>query len=170
MHRATLLIAAGLASLSTACATKTPGIAMTASDFDLNPLVGVWRGSYSNPQTGRTGTVAFTLRAGESSATGNVVMIPRADSLLTAEDREMVNNVAESRSVLNISFIRKEGGSVNGTLDPYRSPDCDCIVRTNFQGVFTDAATIQGTFTVVPTKPGSSISTGTWKVTRVKKL
>jgi hypothetical protein len=154
-----------------ACATKPPGIELTASDFDLQPLVGVWRGNYTNPQAGRQGTIAFTLRAGESSASGNVVMIPKADSLLTAEEREMVSDVGPTgRSVIPIHFIRKEGGHLTGTLDPYRAPDCDCMVNTTFQGVFADANTIQGTFTTVPSKPGSTVTSGTWKVTRVKKL
>ena len=160
MQRPTLIIAA-LAASTVACATKPPGIALTSSDFDLQPLVGVWRGDYSNPQTGRRGTIAFSLRAGESFASGNVVMIPKPDSLLTAEERELASDVPSTgRSVIPIHFIRKEGGSLNGTLDPYRAPDCDCIVTTTFQG----------TFTTVPSKAGTSITSGTWRVTRVKRL
>jgi hypothetical protein len=171
MRRATLLLAAGLAVSTVACASKTPGIELTSSDFDLNPLVGVWRGNYTNPQAFRTGTIGFSLRAGESFASGNVVMIPKADSLLTAEEREMLNGESPTgRAVIPIRFIRKEGGSLTGTLDPYRAPDCDCMVTTTFQGTFTDSGTIAGTFTTVPSKPGSTITSGTWKVTRVKKL
>jgi hypothetical protein len=171
MRATPIIAAAALAASAIACATKTPGIELTASDFDLNPLVGVWRGNYSNPATGRAGTIAFSLRAGESFASGNVVMIPKADSLLTSEEREMVSDVPSAgRSVLSMKFIRKEGGTLHGTLDPYRAPDCDCLVNTTFEGSFTDANTIQGTFTVVPSKAGSTITSGTWKVMRVKKL
>jgi len=170
MQRATLIIAA-LAASTIACATKPPGIALTSSDFDLQPLVGVWRGDYSNPQTGRKGTIAFSLRAGESFASGNVVMIPKPDSLLTPEERELASDVPSTgRSVIPIHFIRKQGGNLNGTLDPYRAPDCDCMVTTTFQGSFTDARSIQGTFTTVPSKAGSAITSGTWRVTRVKRL
>jgi len=166
-----LVLIAGLAAAVIGCATKTPGIELTSSDFDLNPLVGVWRGDYSNPQTGRRGTIAFSLRAGESFASGNIVMIPKPDSLLTPEERELVSDVpATGRSVLSIHFVRKQGGNLNGTLDPYRAPDCDCIVNTTFQGSFADERTIQGTFTTVPSKAGTSITTGTWKVVRVKRL
>jgi hypothetical protein len=169
--RSVTLINAGLATLVISCARKPPGIELTSSDFDLQPLVGVWRGDYSNPQTGRRGTVAFSLRAGESFASGNVVMIPKPDSLLTPEERELVSDVPSTgRSVLSIHFLRKEGGSLNGTLDPYRAPDCDCIVTTTFQGSFTDERTIQGTFTTVPSKAGTTITSGTWRVTRVKRL
>jgi hypothetical protein len=173
MQRVALLIVSVIAVSAVSCtpAAKQPDTNVTASDFDLNPLVGVWRGSYTNPTAGRTGTIAFTLRAGESNATGNVVMIPKPDSLLTAEERELLSeSPPQSRAVLPIHFIRKQGGNVTGTLDPYRSPDCDCIMATTFQGTFTDATTIEGTFTNVPSRAGSSITTGTWKVTRVKKL
>lgn len=171
MQRAKLIIATALSALMLACATKPPETELSASDFDLTPLVGVWRGKFNSSQTGRSGIVAFTLRAGERSAKGNVIMIPRPDSLLTPEEREALENVANpGRSVVPITFIRKEGGKMNGTLDPYRAPDCDCVVTTTFEGTFTDANTIQGTYTTVPSKAGASVTGGTWMVTRVKKL
>ena len=171
MRRATLQIATVLVSFTIGCAGKQPGIGVSASDFDLEPLVGIWRGSYSNPLTGRNGTIAFSLRAGESFASGSVVMIPRADSLLTPEERELLSEEKPSgRTVLSIKFIRKEGGSLNGTLNPYRSPDCDCTVNTTFEGTFKDAATLEGTFTTVPSRAGATVTAGTWRVARVKKL
>jgi hypothetical protein len=170
MQRAALIIA-GLAASVIACATRPPGTQLTSSDFDLQPLVGVWRGDYGNPQNGRRGTIGFTLRAGESAASGNVVMIPKPDSLLTPEEREVVSEMpATGRQVIPIRFIRKEGGSLTGTLNPYHSPDCDCTVSTTFQGSFVDATTIQGTFTVVPSRAGATITSGTWNVKRVKRL
>lgn len=171
MQRVKLVIAALLSASTFGCATTPPGTEISSSDFDLLPLVGVWRGNFNSSQTGRAGTIAFTLRAGESSAKGNVVLIPRPDSLLTPEEREALENVASAgRAVVPITFIRKEGGSLNGTLDPYRAPDCDCMVTTTFEGTFTDASTIAGTYTTVPSKAGSSVTSGTWKVTRVKRL
>jgi hypothetical protein len=171
MQRATLILAAALSAFTVACASTPPGIEVSSQDFDLNPLVGVWRGSSTSVQTGRSGTIAFTLRAGESSATGNVMFIQRPDSLLTPEEREALENIpAGGRAVVPIRFIRKQGGSLTGTLDPYRAPDCDCIVTTTFEGTFADANTIQGTFTTVPSKAGASVTSGKWKMTRVKKL
>ena len=154
---------AALASSTTACASHPPETELSSSDFDLNPLVGEWRGEYSNPEAGRSGTIAFTLRAGESSASGKVVMIPgKADSLASAQ--------AMARSVINIQFMRKEGNKVTGTLDPYRDPQCDCTVTTNFEGAFANARTIEGTFTTVPSKTGANVTGGKWKVTRVRRL
>jgi hypothetical protein len=159
-----VLTLAGVAVLGGACAAgKPPETEVTASDFDLEPLVGEWRGDYTNPGAGRSGTIAFRLRAGESSATGKVVLIPgKADTLVAA--------AAMARSVINISFMRKEGNKVTGTLDPYIDPACACRVTTNFEGSFKDARTIEGTFTTVPAQSGAQITGGRWKVTRVKRL
>jgi hypothetical protein len=159
-----VLVFAGIAGSAAGCASRSPEIELTSSDFDLNPLVGEWRGSYTNPAAGRSGTIAFTLRAGESSASGNVIMIPNSahDSLAT--------DAALARSVLKISFIRKQGRKVAGNLDPFRDPECGCQVTTTFEGDFTDANTIEGSFTTVPIQSGANVTGGKWKVTRVKRL
>jgi hypothetical protein len=171
MKRLAFISALGAAASIMGCASNPPSTQVTASDFDLNPLVGEWRGNYSSAETGRTGTVAFTLRAGESSASGNVVMIPRPDSMLTTADQALVTNIeSPGRTLLKIHFLRKEGGNLSGTLDPYSDPDCGCPVTTTFQGTFKDARTIEGTFSTVPSQPGRSVTGGTWKVTRVKRL
>jgi hypothetical protein len=173
MPRVSSIFAASVTACTIACtaASKAPEIGVTDRDFDLNPLVGEWRGAYSSTETGRSGTIAFTLRAGESSASGNVVMIPRADSLLTEAERDLVTNVSTpGREVLKIHFIRKEGGNLSGTLDPYRDPECACPVTTTFQGSFSDARTIEGTFTTVPSVAGRNVTGGKWKVTRVRRL
>jgi hypothetical protein len=171
MKRLAYICAASVAGSLIACASNPPSTQVTASDFDLNPLVGEWRGNYSSAETGRTGTIAFTLRAGESSASGNIVMIPRPDSMLTPAEQELVSNVATpGRSVLKIHFLRKEAGNLSGTLDPYTDPDCGCLVATTFQGTFKDARTIEGTFNTVPSQPGGRVTGGKWKVTRLKRL
>jgi hypothetical protein len=165
MNRFIVVLAlAGIAVSATGCASgPPPKTEMSSSDFDLNPLVGEWHGDYTNPEAGRSGTIAFTLRAGESSASGKVVMIPgKADSLASA--------AAMARSVINIKFMRKEGNKVTGTLDPYRDPQCDCTVTTNFEGTFTDARTIEGSFTTVPSRTGANVTGGKWKVTRQRRL
>jgi hypothetical protein len=160
----TALAVAGVAASAAGCASRPPEIELTSSDFDLNPLVGVWRGEYTNLTAGRSGTIAFTLRAGEAAASGNVVMIPSSghDSLSSP--------AAVERSVLKIRFIRKEGRKVTGSLDPFHDPNCGCRVVTTFEGAFTDSRTIEGTFTTVPVEAGPRVTGGKWKVTRVKRL
>jgi hypothetical protein len=166
----TLVVAIVGATLASAgCATRQPEIELTSNDFDLNPLVGEWKGNYSSNETGRNGTIAFTLRAAELAASGNVVMLPRADSSFAANHAPVDPSVPNTREVLTIHFVRKEGSNVVGTLDPYRDPLCACQVTTTFQGSFRDRSTIEGTYRTVPAS-GSKVTGGTWKVTRVKRL
>ena len=167
MHRFSWIVAVVVVGSTIACASKPREIPISSSDFDLNPLLGEWHGAYKGGETGRSGTIAFTLRAGEANASGNVVMIPQS----AGSDAAGVDaSQAAGRQVLTIHFVRKEGGSVTGTLDPYSDPECGCSVNTTFLGAFTDARTIEGTYTTVPSKPGTGVTTGTWKVTRLRRL
>jgi len=172
MKRLTLVVAVAGATLAIAgCASRQqPEIELTSSDFDLNPLVGEWRGNYSSTETGRNGTIAFTLRAAESVASGNVVMLPRADSSFQANHAPVDPSIPNTREVLTIHFVRKEGSNVVGTLDPYRDPECACQVITTFQGAFRDRGIIEGIYTTVPANSAGKATSGNWKVTRVKKL
>ena len=171
MKRLTFVVAvAGVALAIAGCASRQPEIELTSSDFDLNPLVGEWRGDYSSTETGRNGTIAFTLRAAELAASGNVVMLPRADSSFGANHAPVDPSIPNTREVLTIHFVRKEGSNVVGTLDPYRDPECACQVTTTFQGAFRDRSTIEGIYTTTPATSGGKVTSGKWKVTRVKKL
>jgi hypothetical protein len=172
MKRLNFVVAVAGATLAIAgCASqRQPEIELTSSDFDLNPLVGEWRGNYSSTETGREGTIAFTLRAAESAASGNVVMLPRRDSSFEANHAPIDPSIPNIREVLTIHFVRKEGSNVVGTLDPYRDPSCACQVSTTFQGAFRDRGTIEGIYTTVPATSGPRVTSGKWKVTRIKKL
>ena len=170
MKRLTFVLAAAVVTLAApGCASRKPEIEITSSDFNLNPLVGEWRGTYNSSETQRSGTIAFTLRAGESAASGNVVMLPHTDA--SAANQAAVDpSVIAGRQVLTIHFVRKEGSNVVGTLDPYLDPECACQVSTTFQGEFRGSGSIEGTYTTVPSRPGGGVSTGRWRVTRVKRL
>ena len=172
MKRLTFVVAVAGATLAIAgCAPRhQPEIALTSSDFDLNPLVGEWRGNYSSTETRRNGTIAFTLRAAELAASGNVVMLPRADSSFASNHAPVDPSIPNTREVLTIHFVRKEGSNVVGTLDPYRDPECACQVTTTFQGAFRDRSTIEGIYTTTPATSGGRVTSGKWKVNRVKKL
>jgi hypothetical protein len=163
-------LAALLAVVVIACTPKAPAIEVMSGDFDLNPLVGQWQGTYRNTETGRAGTIAFTLRAGETAAFGRVIMMPHsADSSATpSADAAAVANAG--RQALTISFVRKEGGRLVGTLDPYLDPECKCTANTSFQGSFVDAGTIEGTFTTAGRATDRAPTHGTWKVIRLRKL
>lgn len=174
MKRTTGIIAAAAAGvLALGCHLRPPTTEVTASDFDLTPLVGKWTGEYNSEDTGRSGDISFVLRAGEVSAFGIVQMVAREPETAAAPaDRMLVNNrlSVPTKQVLTIHFVRKQGKGVVGLLDPYTDPDCACRVTTSFQGVFTDSGTIEGTFTTISSELAHITSGGQWKVTRAKRL
>jgi hypothetical protein len=55
------------------------------------------------------------------------------------------------------------GGTITGTLEPYVSPDCECVVTTTFTGHIA-GDTIDGIF--VTRMPSGLLLEGAWQVTR----
>jgi hypothetical protein len=161
------------AALLTACASRPTPVPVMGLTSDLNALVGEWSGDYSNPETGRSGSIAFSLKAGKDTAVGSVVMVPgdnRQQITMGAPvDRPAVRTsvAAGSSEVLTIRFVRMEGSHLVGTLDTYRDPDCGCELTTTFHGQFTDAGTITGTFTSTGSTVGHLPSSGRWTVKRI---
>lgn len=161
------------AALFAACASPPTPVPVIGPTSDLNALVGEWSGDYSNPETGRSGSIAFSLKAGKDTAVGSVVMLPRDSKQQMAmgvpADRPVVKTpvAAGSSEVLTIRFVRMEGSHLVGTLDKYRDPDCGCELTTTFHGQFTDAGTITGTFTSTGSAMGHLPSSGRWTVKRI---
>ncbi|MGB2716571.1 MAG: hypothetical protein WBC51_20475 [Vicinamibacterales bacterium] len=131
------------------CATTGPPIPVTASRAEFDALVGEWDGTYSSRDTRRSGSIWFKLIAGEDHAHGDVLM--------TARDRQMAftRNRPDPRSqarpdgatqVLSIRFVRAADGMVDGRLEPYWDPDCECEARTIFRGRLLENR-LEGTFT-----------------------
>jgi len=161
-----------IAAAGLGCTLREPAIELRASDFDLNPLVGQWNGEYSSEETGRRGEISFTLQAGETEASGGVVMSARPGiENIVAPDRPVAMGVIAppARQLLTIHFVRKEGSAVVGLLDPYVDPDCACRVSTSFEGNFVNSRTIEGSYTTMSSELSHSTSRGNWKVTRIKR-
>lgn len=161
-----------IAALALGCALRESTIKLSASDLDLNPLVGEWVGEYSSEETGRNGEISFTLNAGEVEASGSVLMSPRANvPNVVTPDRSMTIGIvtAAPKQLLTIHFVRKEGSAVNGLLDPYTDPDCACRVSTSFQGNFVNSRTIEGTYTTLGSELSHTPSHGKWKVALLKR-
>jgi hypothetical protein len=174
MKTSKTFIAVASAALLSACASHPTPIPVISPQSNLSALVGDWSGEYSSTETGRSGSISFKLQAGKDTAFGSVIMVPRAQDGVPASgvapvDRPMVKGMAAQSAgeLITIRFVRMEGNHVVGTLDPDRDPDCGCQLTTTFQGEFTNANTIDGTFHTV----GSGIShipaSGRWKVERV---
>jgi len=159
-------LAFAAASFAWACASSNPAPPVPVEGTDLSKLSGRWVGEYSSTDTGRTGSIVFELRPGDKVAHGDVLMKPKPDASATAQGGTSAQ-LASMPQILNINFVSATGGTLRGTMDPYRDPTCDCQVQTTFVGRL-NGDTIEGTFTTTPQGAGS-ITTGRWKMTKEKK-
>ena len=151
-----------LAVVLTACAGAT-AFPIQGPQADLSSLAGDWRGTYASPDLGREGTIWFTLVEGENHAHGDVRMTPRG-RVAPYEAYDVVNGRTHQPPVfLSIRFVYISSSDVDGVLDPYWDPDCECVATTTFRGQ-RDGNRLQGTFeTRLMT---GTIVTGRWRADR----
>ncbi len=161
--RSRIVVATGILALVGGCHYQGTPVPI-AGDTQL--LSGEWDGTYSSEQTGRSGTIVFSLKAGTDSAFGDVWMIPRRP--------DYVQNPGgvpeESRSdrmlarPLRIAFVRCAEGEVTGRLDPYEDPETGDRIFTTFEGRL-EGKQFKGRFSSLY-QPSGMRATGTWSVTR----
>ena len=133
---------------------------------DIAQLRGEWRGDYSSAQSGRSGTIIFHLDATSDTAHGDVLMVP-PDPIGPQPDPGNVPKGMPSRpQPLTISFVRAAGGGITGRLDPYRDPECGCLLTTTFTGRVTGDV-VEGTFVSFHQEMGRKTE-GRWRAQRVK--
>ncbi len=155
--------------LNWSCSSIIQPVSVKGEEADLALLTGEWKGEYYSKSLGRGGSIEFKLIAGENSASGEVIMIPRGSQIpfqpisRTGEPRA----AARSLEVLKISFVQISKGRVSGKLDPYWDPDNKVTLLTFFDGVLK-GDTIEGTFRSRREESGFFYH-GQWKVTRVSK-
>ncbi len=166
--------AAGLTCLllTPACASApppAPGFSVSGSAADLKKLEGRWEGDYASAATGRSGTIVFEFRSGDT-AYGDVVMMPKGAALPVrpAKPRSAAaDTLRDMPQVLTIRFARASEGALLGDLAPYIDPDCECETTTSFNGRMNAAGdAIEGTFTSTQTREGGRRAVGQWKVVR----
>jgi hypothetical protein len=126
-------------------------------------LVGRWVGEYSSTETGRSGSITFTLEAGRDTAAGDVLMVPANIEIPPANVRTDDPNYRSPR-VIRISFVRCEGNEVTGWLEPYPDPDTGEKTATTFEGLIKGDK-LEGKFTSYLELSGRRRS-GNWTVTR----
>lgn len=163
--RGVLMLALALALAG--CGWRRTPVPVISDTGSTGLLVGSWAGEYSSTQTGRSGGISFELASEKDTAYCDLVMSPSIQSLRIGA------NTTEGPTVrtlpvtepLKLRFIRLGEGKVTGTLEPYKDPDCGCLVTTTFEGKFSGSNTIVGTY--VTTGFGFHKETGgRWKVTR----
>jgi hypothetical protein len=163
-HRALLISLVTALTLSAGCAVAPSPVPMLGPQQDIAEIAGEWTGYYHGEDSHRTGSISLSLKAGDTTAFGDIVMVPRAYERHEWERGSTVAMTPLPR-VLEIMFVRVTHGRVSGVLDPYMDPDCDCLVVTTFTGRLTRGNTIQGDFTtrIVGT---AYINVGRWEVKR----
>jgi len=134
----TLIMVAALA----ACGGTQRDVAVEGNDTELVKLAGDWTGSYKGKESGREGTLSFSLQLGRHIADGQVMM--------------------GGTTPLKIEFVQVKGGQLKGTIAPYTDPNCSCQVETSFLGNISGTR-VSGMF---ETKIGQTgqIQTGEWTV------
>lgn len=80
MKTSKLFVAVIAAVLLAGCASRPAPVPVIGPRSDLSALVGDWSGEYNSPETGRSGSIAFTLKSGKDTAFGRVVMVPKAQN------------------------------------------------------------------------------------------
>lgn len=159
-------VATFLALALSACGASRSPVPLVGPSADIKPLAGEWAGDYSSAESGRSGSITFTLRAAGDSAFGDVVMVPAAwgQPLRPWRDQNVAGaNQPPASTVLTIHFVRVEHGHVSGTLDPYADPQTGVRLLTTFNGEL-NGNTIAGTYTT--RLPSGNTQTGRWTVQR----
>jgi hypothetical protein len=156
---------AGLLAVFAACRYQPTVVPLRGSASDVGALAGQWDGEYSSSESMRSGTITFTVRAGSDTAYGDVMMMPRLGQAIVAADAASQQHLehASTAEAVRITFVQVKGGIVEGTLEPYVAPDCQCVVSTVFRGTVAGDH-IDGTFT---TRGDQGMrQDGRWRVAR----
>jgi hypothetical protein len=148
-----------------ACGASRSPVPLVGASSDVSALTGEWTGDYNSAESGRSGSITFTLRATGDSAFGDVIMIPAAwgRPLMPWRQQNVAGNQSPETTVLTIRFVRVERGHVSGTLDPYAEPQTGARLLTTFSGEL-NGNTIAGTYTT--RLPSGETQTGRWSVQR----
>jgi hypothetical protein len=150
-----------------ACRYQPTPVTVQGAEADVSTIAGEWVGEYSSAQSGRSGGITFSVQAGQDSAYGDVSMTPQLNQTLRAADHGTPahDRHVSSPALLRITFVRVRGGIVEGSLEPYIAPDCNCTVSTVFRGTL-QGNEIKGDF--VTRGEGGLLQSGTWSVKRTR--
>jgi hypothetical protein len=164
-RRTMAAMAVSFATLA-ACRYNPTPVPLEASAADIEALAGRWEGTYQGQQSGRSGNIVFIIKAGKDTAYGDVLMFAESAGRIQrviAADVSTGEHVRHSPSsdLLRVSFVSVHGGVVEGALEPYIAPDCNCTVTTVFRGA-VEGNSIRGEY--LTTAHHGLRQTGKWSV------
>jgi len=117
---------------------------------DLMLLAGRWDGEYGGQESGRHGSIVFTLAAAADTAFGDVLMVPREwevpPGTRPGDPDAPAGRQGPASQAIAIAFVRAADRMVEGRLAAYRDPDCGCLLTTTFRGRLTSPDLFEGTF------------------------
>ena len=157
----------GALALTTGCALNPAPVPVTGAPSEINALAGEWTGEYRSVETGRSGSILFTLQSGRDTAYGDVVMVARESGMTHDDAMRVATSRRQANQVLTIRFVRVTGSTVSGTIEPYPSPDCSCQLTTIFRGELRGDR-IDGSFRTLHSENPTKVQQGTWWATRTK--
>jgi hypothetical protein len=153
-----------LSLLTCACAPVTSRTPVTGTS--VSRLVGEWQGTYESQETGRSGTISFTLHFASDTAQGAILITGRPIPPVDADNAaHQQHAMASPPAPVTIKFVVVRGDEVSGTLDPYPDPECGCQLKTVFLGTIAGDE-IKGTFQSEGSGFFHAATRGTWRVTR----
>jgi hypothetical protein len=152
-----------VAALSLLGACVSPPAPPVPVSGDVAMLAGHWSGEYTSNETGRSGSITFTLDAGTDTAQGDVLMIPSVQYPNYVSQYVPEEPARQAPQPLRIQLVRVFGHQVAGQLLPYKDPECGCTVNTIFSGRL-DGNMLVGVFHTY--HPDGRTVTGEWRVKR----
>lgn len=160
----------GLAALAAAfilsgCASGRM-IVLQGEPSALGWLAGEWDGTFTGSENSTEGTLWFSLIAGEDHAHGDVRMTPKDRLSYSRFDPREAFHQSEPVTFLDIRWVRVADFRVEGRLDPFLDPICNCRGETVFHGVLGDDR-IDGTF--VTRLADGTVRSGRWRAIRTKR-
>lgn len=155
---------------ATACSTSPmpeplSPVTVEGNAADVRALSGYWRGEYLDTANHRSGEIEFRLPREGTTGYGSITFTTTPSTAICPELTESGPASAEPvRTVLRISRLAVNRGSIGGWLAPYRDVERQCWVDTWFVGrLIRDR--LEGTFFAHPTAT-DTIRAGTWWAAR----
>jgi hypothetical protein len=165
------LLALGMA---TSCLTPPAGpVPVQGAPEEVRALSGHWSGRYWSKDTGRRGTIRFSLAEQADTGYGEVEITfsPSLSLAEAAAKADALNPTPADEpaptpcTVIDITLVRVESRRIRGTMAPYWDPDCNCRARTVFEGELSGNR-VTGTFSSHRESNDRRILTGQWQVDR----
>jgi hypothetical protein len=160
-----LTVASAMVVFAFGCRTQPVPVHVEGDPVSIAWLAGSWTGEYLGGSAARGGSLGFTLRRGTDSLYGDVTMVgSTGQPLRPADPIDVHRSHVQAPQRLRIDFVAVHADVVQGILEPYVSPDCECIVATTFVGQ-VHGNVIAGIFAT--RHLGRVVGEGRWEMHRV---